>query len=145
MLETAIEEVLKTDKITKKTFLGVFARNELPVDPTYPSCFVFNTSPRTLPGSHLLCIFYDLNGNSFFFDSYGMHPQNFGMVEYLNNTSNSWCYNKKRLQGNSQYCGHFCVFFLLFKTRQKSKNFFLCFSKNLTKNDLIIKRLMSNF
>ena len=35
MLETALEVILEKDLITKNIFLGLFARNELPSDPTY--------------------------------------------------------------------------------------------------------------
>jgi len=145
MLETTLDEVLCRDKKTSEIFLGVFARDELPKDPVYPSCFVFNTAPRCMSGEHWLCVFYDKNGCCDFFDSYGMPPENFNMKSYLNATSNSWKYNKQRIQGESMYCGHYCILFLLFRVRSKSINFFLAFSKNFTKNDKKLKELMADF
>jgi hypothetical protein len=46
MLETSIYEVLSKDEITGKIFLGVFAKDELPLELKYPCCFVCNTAPR---------------------------------------------------------------------------------------------------
>ena len=133
MLETAIEEILEKDLITKNIFLGVFARNELPREPAYPSCFVFNTAPRNMSGEHGLSVFYDKNGQCDFFDSYGMPPENFNMESYLNKTSYTWKYNKQRIQGNSVYCGHYCILFLLFRSRSKTITFFNGFDENLMK------------
>ena len=42
MLETTIENVLTTDNITKKIFRGAIARDELPENIEYPSCYVIN-------------------------------------------------------------------------------------------------------
>jgi len=145
MLESALEEVLKKDLKTNKIFLGVFARNEIPLDPLYPSCFVFNTAERNMSGEHWLAVFYDKNGFCDFFDSYGMPPENFNMESFLNTTSNSWKYNKQRIQGESLYCGHYCILFLLFRARSKTIDFFKGFSNNFTQNDLKLKKLLSEF
>ena len=59
MIETAISEILENDSVTENLFLGVFARNELPENPLYPSCFVFNTAPRSNSGQHWLGLYYD--------------------------------------------------------------------------------------
>lgn len=145
MLETAIEEILLKDEETKKIFMGVFARDELPLQPNYPGCLVFNTDPRNKKGQHWLCLFYDKNGSCDFFDSYGMPPENFNMLSYLNATSNSWNYNNKRIQGDSTYCGQYCILFLLFRVRSKAIDFFIGFDKNYKKNDLKLKQLLSKF
>jgi hypothetical protein len=72
MFENTLNEVLFIDNFTKNIYLGTFARDELPPNPKYPSCFIFNTSPRIMRGAHWLCLFYDKNGCCDFFDSYGM-------------------------------------------------------------------------
>ena len=142
MLETAITEVLRKDQITKKIFLGVFARNELPPRPLFPSCFILNTAPRENPGEHWLAFYYDKNGFCDFFDSYGKRPSHFGLESYLNYTSNKWSFNKKRIQGNRPYCGHYALLYLLFRSRGKSLNFFKKFGTRYSKNDQIIKILL---
>jgi hypothetical protein len=57
MLETSIYEVLSKDEITSKIFLGVFAKDELPLELKYPCCFVCNTAPRHNRGEHWLAFF----------------------------------------------------------------------------------------
>jgi len=141
MLETAIQNVLSQDVQTKKFFLGVFARDELPKSPPYPSCFVFNTAPREHKGQHWLGVFYDKNGICDFFDSYGIPAANFNIENYLDETSKSWNQNKKRIQGDSLFCGHYVILFLLFRARGKSKCFFQAFTASFSKNDKLIKDL----
>ena len=145
MLESAIDEVLKKDIQTKRVFSGVFARDELPENVNYPSCLVFNTQPRAQRGQHWLALFYDKNGNCDFFDSFAMPASNYALVPYLERTSNSWAENRKRIQGNSQYCGHYVILFLLFRVRANSVKFFQSFSSNYSHNDKIIKNLINNY
>ena len=40
--------------------------------PEYPSSFIVNTDTSGEPGTHWL--YYDINGNCTFFDSFGQHP-----------------------------------------------------------------------
>jgi len=145
MIASAIDEVLRTAPETHKIFLGVFARNELPVKPTYPSCFVFNTEPRGQSGEHWLGLYYDSDGKCNFFDSYAQPASRYGLSSYLDKTSISWSENKNRIQGNSQYCGHYVIFFLLFRARSKSLSFFQSFGTNFSRNDKKIKALIDEF
>jgi hypothetical protein len=145
MLETALEEVLQKDQVTKKFFLGVFARDELPLQMHYPSCFVLNTAPRNNAGEHWLAFYYDKNGHCDFFDSYGMPPANFDLEIFLNESANSWKYNKQRIQGSSALCGHYCILFLLFRSRSKTINFYSNFDENFSQNDKKIKNLIKEF
>ena len=145
MLETALEEVLKTDSYTKKVFLGVFARDELPQDLKYPCCFIINTAPRSKPGEHWLALYYNHKGYCDFFDSYGMHPTFFNLENYLNKSSTQWSFNKKRIQGLSAYCGHYSILFLLFRSRNKLIDFFKNFDLNYIKNDRKLKNLINEF
>ena len=141
MWETTLDDILTSDPVAKKVFLGTFARDELPLQPPYPSCLVFNTAPRSHSGEHWLALYYDDNGSCDFFDPYGMPANHFGMAFYLEKTSNIWKENKKRLQGSSQYCGYYCFLFLLFRARSKTIQFFQSFSSTLSKNDKLIKNL----
>ena len=139
MISTTVDQVLRKDPETKKTFLGVFARDKLPEKVSFPSCLVFDTDNQNEPGEHWLALHYNNNGFCNFFDSYGQHPSAYKMVSYLNNTSKKWSYNMKTLQGLSTYCGFYCLFYLLFKSRNKSAEFFKQFTSNVIKNDELIK------
>ena len=99
MNEIIISKSLKKDNIISKINNGVYAFDEKPMLISYPSAFVINTKPREHPGEHWLAIYYDKHGHAFFFDSYGEHPAKYKLEDYLTNTSTSWVYNKKRIQG----------------------------------------------
>ena len=142
LLENAVEAILNRDKITRKIFLGAFARDELPDKPPFPSCFIVNTDPRHLPGGHWLAIFYNSNGYCVFFDSYGHNPSYFDLENYLERTSNGWTFSKKRIQGSSEYCGFYSILFLLYKARNKDIQFFNFFNVNPNQNDAKITKLI---
>lgn len=142
MYESVLEYCLKKDKCTQSIFKGVFARDELPRDLTFPTCFIINTQKRSQEGAHWLAFFYNKNGFCNFFDSYGRSPTHFGLDQYLNETSKGWNWNRKRIQGNSSYCGHYCLLFLYFSCRNQSLKFFTKFSDNVNLNDKLIKSLI---
>ena len=50
MYEPTIIEVLTKDKISKESFLGVFARDEITKNINYPACFVMYTENRNKQG-----------------------------------------------------------------------------------------------
>ena len=142
MFENVVESILEKDPITSRIFLGAFAHNEIPKAPAYPSCFIINTEPRHLGGGHWLAVHYNKNGFCYFFDSYGQSPSYFELDTYLQNTSNGWTFNKKRIQGLSEYCGYYSVLFLLYKTRNQESIFFKFFGIDPFKNDKKIKQLI---
>ncbi len=141
-----IISVLKSNTTTRKYFIGVFARDELVLKPRWPCCFILNTHTRNKPGEHWLAFFYDSNGKCEFFDSYGLPPVVYHLEKYLENTSTSWSFNEKQIQGsNSSYCGYYCLFFLYFKCHNYSLDK-ICnfFSNNSEKNDEKIKNLIKS-
>ena len=138
MYEFSIEKILTTDKITSKIFLGAFAKNEVPTKFKLPACFIANTQSRNKPGQHWLAFYYDVKGNCYFFDSYGRSPIYYNFENYIEKTAKSCYYSDNRIQGYSYICGLYCIFYLLFKARNKEKLFFSKFTKNLNKNDKYI-------
>ena len=145
ILQNQLESCLRHDKQTKKIFIGVFARNELPLILQYPCCFIINTHPRNKPGEHWLAFYYNKNQTCYFFDSYGNKHEFYSLENYIMFTSKFLIYNKKRIQGNSTYCGYYCLLFLLFKSRNKEKDFFNYFSNIYSDNDFKIKSLINEF
>ena len=145
LIETGIDQVLKNDIYTSECFLGVFARDELPIQPAYPSCLVFNTMPRSNSGEHWLALYYNENGECDFFDSYANSAETYRLTTYLDRTSNSWKGNTKRIQGLSQYCGYYVILFLILRVRSRTLKFFQYFDGNLAKNDKKIKALIDEF
>lgn len=145
MYGISITQVLRKDPITKQSFIDVFARDELPMNLNYPCCFVLNTEPRIAKGGHWLAFYYDNDGSCDFFDSYGLNPAFFNLVNYLEKTSTRWKYNRKRIQGSSTYCGYYAILFLIFRCRNNSVKFFDNFSKNFNINDKLITKMIKEY
>ena len=57
---------------TASQFVGVFARDELPlIIDEIPAIIIANTDPSTKSGSHWILFYFDNNGNVEYFDSLG--------------------------------------------------------------------------
>ena len=111
-------KILSKDIYTRDCFRGVFAINTLPKKSIYPSCLIVNTDPSNKPGSHWLAIYYNKDGESEFFDSYGINPKYYGIQNYLERTSSKWTQNKRQFQSfYSNLCGYFCFLYLMAKCR----------------------------
>ena len=140
-----IYEKLTGDALSKKCFVNVLARDQLPLKIKYPSSFVINTDKSSKPGEHWLAIYYDKNGTCEFFDPLGFSPKYYNLDEFFKSTSKEYFYNSQQLQGLfSKYCGYYCTLFIMVKSRNHNLKFFLkLFSKNTKTNDLIIKELLN--
>ena len=111
-------KILEKDYFTRNIFKGIFPRDYLPKKIQFPSCFIVNTDKSNKPGEHWLAFYYDENGICYFFDSFGFDPNFYGLKKYLDTTSKSWTFNKKRFQNlNSKSCGYFSLLFLFLKSR----------------------------
>jgi hypothetical protein len=145
LYEDSVEKILETDSITKHQFIAAFARDELPLNFMFPCCFIINTEPRSHAGGHWLAMHFNLQGFCTFFDSYGQTPAFYRLQSYIQKVSNHWTWNKQRIQGLSQFCGYYCILFLLFKARDNEKEFFLQFKSNYDHNDSLIKKLIQEY
>ena len=135
MYEQTIDDILLTDKHTRKNYLGTFAFNEKPSIRNYPSCFILNTEPRNQDGEHWLAFYFDKERICYFFDSFGNTPSFYKLQSYIRKNSKKSFFNSKRIQGFKPYCGLYCIFFLLFATYKNLEDFFSVFSDNFTTND----------
>lgn len=135
-----IFKFLKSDEHCQKSFLGVFARDELPIIQKLPVCFIINTDNRNESGEHWLAFYFDERRNAEFFDPIGLHPNFYGLEEYLAFYSNKWKWNKQRIQSFfSNFCGQICLFFLYFRCRNFSLDYILNnFTTNFEKNEKLI-------
>ena len=144
-----IKEILLNDKFSKKYFKKVIAIDQLPQSKNKikNSAFVINTDEHYKEGQHWIAIFYTKNRKCEFFDSFGMGPKFYGLDNFLRKTSYSCYTNKSAIQSIiSEYCGIYCVLFILFRSRDISFEKFLnYFDVNSFKNDKNIKKLINSF
>ena len=135
---------LKADFFSRQSFLGVLPRDKLPKHVRYPSSIVINTHTSKQKGEHWLAVFYEKDGSSVFFDSFGHDPQFYGLENFLEKTCTSWTFNKQQLQSLfSPMCGYYCIFFILLKSRNWSfSNIIDLFSKiDFNINDFLIQHV----
>lgn len=128
MTELSTEDIdclLKCLLPTNIKVLGVHPADEVPTIPNlaHNYCFVLNTDPAHQPGRHWLAFHY--NGRDLeYFDSYGEELDTYPHVSASIRASGLTCVrvNTATLQSlMSTVCGHWCVFFLLWRARYISK------------------------
>jgi hypothetical protein len=91
-------------------FCGVFAADEIPNKfNNYPVCYVANTDPRGMPGSHWVAYFHPDAEHAEFFDSYGNKPDEFNLKVWPSMTCNSTSFQSY----DSDVCGQYCIYFLV--------------------------------
>lgn len=98
---------LKRHRVTEQYFHGVFALDTLPREIPIGKACVFNTAPSTHPGEHWLVVYRQNERELFYFDSMGvLEPP-----EIFNKYVVHW--DKRRYQGLSVFCGHYCLIYIL--------------------------------
>lgn len=124
-------------------FKGVFACDNLPTHFTLPALFIVNLSPKSEPGTHWVSIVIDREKKSYYFDSFGLKPQNVFIQAFLDRHSIENGYNKLQLQHiTSNKCGKYCCVFALSVLNHKSVYYLMKkFSKNLYINDIFIESM----
>ena len=120
-----------------------------PVFLSYPSLFIANMDSSDKPGSHWITFYFTKEKEGEFFDSYGLPPSNYTgtFTRFLNNNSNSWCFNTITLQTvNSKVCGHYCLYYALFRSRGINMSEIVHrFSNNKRRNDFLVKQFIEKY
>lgn len=114
--------VLNCDHVLKHMAKDVLAADQLPKAQLrqFPSAYIVNTEPSNMEGKHWVAFYFDSNGNGEFFDSYGNSPQSYNrtFLTFVLQNASKYRYNDIKLQNDdSDVCGQYCVYFLLFKAR----------------------------
>ena len=106
---------------TKNRFVGVFPADKIPENITgysLPCCFIANTDPSWMHGTHWVAVFVDRNGDIEYFDSYGRRPMSPQMKTFCGTI---YQYNPYMIQPVfSALCGRFCIFYLVQRCQGKS-------------------------
>ena len=133
------------EKVCKKilnnhTFLGVHPCDVHPsVDNRRNCSVIFNTGDSTTSGDHFVCMY--LNKTTiFYFDSFGERVNlDKNILRFVNNIpSKKLVHNTQKIQDDlSQFCGFYCIAYLLSKDLKLSDEYFKSFfsKENLLLND----------
>lgn len=138
-----ISKVMRHFPSTKNCFMGVFPSDRIPKDiPFYPCCFIANTDPSWMPGTHWVAVFVENNANIEYFDSYGRRPMSPQMKEFC---GTSYQHNLYAVQSIfSTLCGYFCIYYLVNRCRGNSfSNIMYNFNlNNAVFNENLVKRFV---
>ena len=139
--------VLRKDRYTRGVFQGVYPSDKLPTNvSSYPALFIANVDTSDKAGTHWVAFYFTKEREGEFFDSYELPPSNYSRTFslFLNNNSNGWKFNSKTLQSiDSKVCGHCCLYFALFCSRQVSMSTIVNrFSGNKSRNDFLVQRFI---
>jgi hypothetical protein len=105
----SIINFIKSDKLSKKDFIGVYARDQLPEKVNWPSSLIVNTDIISKSGEHWLGLYFNENGQCDFFDPLGMSPKYHKFDKFIEENSIQYFYNSQRVQALlSTNCGYFC-------------------------------------
>ena len=143
-----IENILCSDIYTRPLFAGCFPSDAIDklgqVD--HPSAYVFNYDPGHEPGTHWVAIYFSQEGKGEYLDSYGIPPLIPGFYTFLEKNTVSWRFNDRTLQGpHSRVCGHYCVFYMLYRCRGRSMDSVVAmFDDDTNDNDDFVYRFISN-
>ena len=138
-----LNAIFNKDKKTKSLYIGTFPFDKLPDKFNFPACFIINNQKSTEIGEHWLAVYFDSKKKCYFFDSFGMHQKFYGLNNYLKKKSTEIIYNKLQLQSFfTEYCGYYCVIFLLLKARKYSFDFIISQFKDPESNDNLIKKFL---
>ena len=131
-------QALLSNPTTHKVTYGVFARDQLPrhLRKQRPVAIIVNTHQKTKRGEHWVAFYFHKNGQTMYFDSYGLPPSYPEFVSFLKNNAVSYTYNTRRVQGNKRTCGHYCLYFIMSMVRKQPQKMFRHLNiNNPTDND----------
>ena len=93
------------------TFLGVFARDQIPTRLPPKFAMVVNTHPAHKPGEHWVAIYVDRDQGEYF-DSYGLPPP-LDLEKLLDKSCTHYSFNPHQLQDYFSFvCGEYCIYYL---------------------------------
>lgn len=125
---------------TYKTFNGVYPLDYLTDIKVKYGGYIINTDPSNQPGEHWVAVYFDVNLQGEYFDSYGLPPLHSEIINFLKRKSDVFTFNQECLQSvSSNSCGYFCYLYLSFKLNGLSMNDYVDFFTNKPKvNELLL-------
>jgi len=107
---------------------------------------VCNTAPHYQRGDHWIVLYFDKEARAEYFDSFGEKPIK-PFDKYLTKHAASVVWNDKKLQSiMSGVCGHYCVFYCLYKELGYDiVTISNCFGEDTALNDFIVHKFVCDY
>ena len=150
-----IDNLMKNSILDSRNFIGVFScdiflhmtkNGEINLSPG--KGIILNLSSSNHPGSHWVAIFLNADGIAEFFDSFGLDCFDIKILQAFEDQKLRVINFEKRLQHqDSQFCGYYCIAWLLCREVNISSNMFASFfyDKKLMNNDYVCIEIIKNF
>jgi len=137
MWNSELLDIVSQDKTVMMGFQGIRSADQLPKTLQSDQSMIINTSDSDEPGVHWIALYQNTPATLEMFDSSGNPPEFFHLQHKLPH-SERIISNRKKLQGNSDVCGVYCLYYLFYKSRghPTSKIVSELFSKDWNQNDL---------
>ena len=139
-----IQHILDCGVWIKNLNAEVVSKDKLPEQkPYHIKAYIVNTDPSTEEGEHWVAVIFNANNDIFYFDSYGFPPMEKEVLNFIQDHTTRWTFNKQTLQSLlGQTCGAYCIFALT--TASQGSNLPKCLQKtfytiNHHRNDQFIK------
>ena len=137
----------------KPNFVGVFAANEIQSLKVkrFPSFLIVNTSDSNFSYGHWIALMITRTKIEIF-DSLGGRPENWGnypenilrfLIHY--SFSHNFVISPQLQSIDSQLCGIYCIYYILFRRRKSFINLCRPFTYNFEQNDLIVSDLVLKY
>ena len=115
MYNNEINDIISQDKTVMMGFQGIRSADQLPKILQSGQSLLFNSSDSNEIGTHWMCLYQEANTLELF-DSFGNPPNFYNLKDKLPH-SNIFTYTDRRLQGDSEVCGVYCMYYLFYKSR----------------------------
>ena len=138
-----LQDIVSRDKTVMLGFQGVRAADQLPQRLQTGQSLIINNHDAGEAGQHWMALYQNSADTLEMFDSGGKPPEYYNLQDKLPNAKQT-IYNQVKLQGTSDVCGVYCLYYLFYKSRghPTSKIVDDLFSKDWNNNDLqLIERI----
>jgi hypothetical protein len=126
-------------------FMGVFAADEAPAWSSLQprSCYVMNTDPGDQEGEHWLAVYKPTDGPPELFDSFALPLTRYKSVPALADAPPGLRITPRALQSPFSYvCGHYCVYYLYYRTRGSTLDRIVRFLASRPSRDTIVREFV---
>lgn len=104
-----IDQLLRSNPVTKPHYGGCFPSDMLPTPNQYPMTLVANLDPAALPGSHWVVIYIESPDSAYYFCPFGDPPRGI-LLRYLSRFTHVVRNICKFQPTDSLACGYFALY-----------------------------------
>ena len=137
---------LKSNPHTNRIYGGIYPCDRLPlrIRRQRPVGIIANTHRAHQPGQHWVAFYFNRQGQTTFFDPYGLPPRHPEFIRFLAQNASTYSYNTRRVQGNDTTCGMYCLLFLYSMIRNHGRMLTRLSARRLNENDRWVRRWVRN-